>query len=172
MQEIRQHIWQKYIDDDVMTWGCTHKGPVMWNFEVSIIVRLINLNKQSSCRWFDPPPPDSKVQGANMGPTWVLSAPDGPHFGPMNLGIRAMMLVWLYYTVRIAIICSKLCLNILVTNQNYWCLELISLIKSTNWKDSNKQNHKRHIDGLVQGRLNSIVNALDLRLSCTKPSTW
>ena len=31
---------------------------------------------------------DSKVQGANMGPTWVLSAPDGPHVGPMNLAIR------------------------------------------------------------------------------------
>ena len=26
--------------------------------------------------------------GANMGPTWVLSAPDGPHVGPMNLAIR------------------------------------------------------------------------------------
>ena len=33
--------------------------------------------------------PDSKVHGANMGPTWVLSAPDGPHVGPMNLAIRA-----------------------------------------------------------------------------------
>ena len=30
----------------------------------------------------------SKVHGANMGPTWVLSAPDGPHVGPMNLAIR------------------------------------------------------------------------------------
>ena len=28
--------------------------------------------------------PDSKVHGANMGPTWVLSAPDGPHIVPMN----------------------------------------------------------------------------------------
>ena len=26
--------------------------------------------------------PDSKIHGANMGPTWVLSAPDGPHVGP------------------------------------------------------------------------------------------
>ena len=26
--------------------------------------------------------PDSKVHGANMGPTWVPSAPDGPHIGP------------------------------------------------------------------------------------------
>ena len=23
--------------------------------------------------------PDGKVHGANMGPIWVLSAPDGPH---------------------------------------------------------------------------------------------
>ena len=32
--------------------------------------------------------PESKVHGANMEPTWVLSAPDGPHVGPMNLAIR------------------------------------------------------------------------------------
>ena len=32
--------------------------------------------------------PDSKVHGANMGPIWVLSTPDGPHVGPMNLAIR------------------------------------------------------------------------------------
>ena len=31
---------------------------------------------------------DNKVHGANMGPTWVLSAPDGPHVGPMNLAIK------------------------------------------------------------------------------------
>ena len=31
--------------------------------------------------------PDSKVHGANMGPTWVLSAPDGPHVGLMNIAI-------------------------------------------------------------------------------------
>ena len=33
--------------------------------------------------------PDSKVHRANMRPTWVLSAPDEPHVGPMNLFIRA-----------------------------------------------------------------------------------
>ena len=32
--------------------------------------------------------PDSKVHGANMGPTWVLSAPDVPHAGPVSLAIR------------------------------------------------------------------------------------
>ena len=28
------------------------------------------------------------VHGTNMRPTWVLSAPDGPHVGPVNLAIR------------------------------------------------------------------------------------
>ena len=31
--------------------------------------------------------PDNNFHGANMGPTWALSAPDGPHVGPMNLAI-------------------------------------------------------------------------------------
>ena len=32
--------------------------------------------------------PDITVHGANMGPNWVLSAPDGPPISPMNLAIR------------------------------------------------------------------------------------
>ena len=32
----------------------------------------------------------SKVYGAIMGSTWVLSAPDGLHVGPMNLAIRGV----------------------------------------------------------------------------------
>ena len=36
---------------------------------------------------------NSKVCGANMGPNWVLSAPDGPHVDPMNLAIRVSMSV-------------------------------------------------------------------------------
>ena len=35
--------------------------------------------------------PDSKVHGAKMGPNWVLSAPDGPHVGPMNFAIRVIL---------------------------------------------------------------------------------
>ena len=34
---------------------------------------------------------DGKIHGANMGPTWVLSAPDGPHVGPMNLAMRDVL---------------------------------------------------------------------------------
>ena len=32
--------------------------------------------------------PDSKVHVTHLGPTWVLSAPVGPHVVPMNLAIR------------------------------------------------------------------------------------
>ena len=31
--------------------------------------------------------PEGKIHEANMEPTWVLSAPDGPHVGPMNIVI-------------------------------------------------------------------------------------
>ena len=40
------------------------------------------------------PGPDSKVHGANMGPTWVLSAQDGPYVGPMNLAIMETPTKW------------------------------------------------------------------------------
>ena len=36
--------------------------------------------------------PDSNVHVAHMGPTWILSAPGGPHVGPMNLAIRVYKL--------------------------------------------------------------------------------
>ena len=48
------------------------KSPHRWNFDVH---RFRNV-------------PDNKFHRVNMGPTWVLSAPDGPHVGPMNLAIR------------------------------------------------------------------------------------
>ena len=32
--------------------------------------------------------PDSKVQGANMGPIWGRQDPGGPHVVPMNLAIK------------------------------------------------------------------------------------
>ena len=33
---------------------------------------------------------DSKVHVVNMGPTWVLSVPGGPHVGPMSFAIRVI----------------------------------------------------------------------------------
>ena len=49
--------------------------------------------------------PDSKVHGTNMGLTWVLSAPDGPHVGPMNLAIRVTSnsSVWISILLKTAV---------------------------------------------------------------------
>ena len=44
--------------------------------------------------------PDSKVHGANMGPTWVLPAPDGPHIGPMNFCYQGIYSTPLSYGVQ------------------------------------------------------------------------
>ena len=60
--------------------------------------------------------PDSKVHGAIMGPTWVLSAPDGPHDGPMNIaiwvvqkyGLCSILVIALLYTISCYIeMCCK-----------------------------------------------------------------
>ena len=51
--------------------------------------------------------PDNKVHGANMGPTWVLSAPDGPHIGPMNLAISDI--VWANVGLLLAILFRLQC---------------------------------------------------------------
>ena len=63
-------------------------------------VSFLSLPWVSCCHWQNFP--DSKVHGANMGLTWVLSAPDGPHVGPMNLVIRVIInqrLPWTTQTV-------------------------------------------------------------------------
>ena len=44
----------------------------------------------------------AKFNGANMWPIWGRQDPDGPHVGPMNLAIRAvvwdtMMLMWCHW---------------------------------------------------------------------------
>ena len=58
-------------------------------------------NHQCSC-WLQNTDrhPDSKAHGANMGPTWVLSSPGGPHVGPMNLatGHRCWASAWTVMT--------------------------------------------------------------------------
>ena len=37
--------------------------------------------------------PDSKVHGANMGPIWGRQDPGGPHVGPTNFAIWAIVLI-------------------------------------------------------------------------------
>ena len=45
------------------------------------------------------------------------------------------------------------------------------LYSETQHQDSPNDGPQGHIDGLMQERRNSIANAMELRLSCTNPST-
>ena len=46
------------------------------------IVSIVSVGAQYVCYI-----PDSKVHGANMGPTWGRQDPGGPHIVPMNFAI-------------------------------------------------------------------------------------
>ena len=81
--------------------------------------------------------PDIKLHGANMGLTWVLSARDGPHVGPMNLAIRDV------FVSRVSVI-GVLPLSLLVFMQcratvGLWYQESvvscqIVIVKQVSWK--------------------------------------
>ena len=68
--------------------------------------------------------PDSKVHGANMRPTWVLSAPDGPRVGPINLAISAdtkCMAAWplLHLYTWVILIGARRQLGVLLNNDSH-----------------------------------------------------
>ena len=44
---------------------------------------------------------DSKVHGANMGPTWGRQDPGGPHVGPINLAIWACISIYNWWCISI-----------------------------------------------------------------------
>ena len=64
---------------------CSRLQMIRWydGISESVVLSLTRRNMNFTRRY-----PDSKIHGANMGPTWVLSAPDGPHVDPMTLAIR------------------------------------------------------------------------------------
>ena len=80
-----------YPKDKVEFCSISNYSSVWWmNLMVRFLVRQQNLWSFDDVL-YPSDVPDSKVQGANMGPTWVLSAPDGPNVGPINLAIRGSM---------------------------------------------------------------------------------
>ena len=76
--EIHTFSFKKCIENIVWRMAAILSWPQYGNFVVS------GIHMQYT--------PNSKIHGAKMGPTWVLSAPGGTHFGPINLAIR----VWAY----------------------------------------------------------------------------
>ena len=85
--------------------------------------------------------PDTKVHGANMRPTWVLPAPDGPHVGPMNLVIRDDISFFIkkMHLNMSCVICQPFCLGINVLNLHvvapciYWTPTWSSLWLQISW---------------------------------------
>ena len=61
-------LWPKFPGELSQYGGCRCRGILCWGVISTY--------------------PDSKVRGANMGPIWVLSAPDGPHVDHKNFAIR------------------------------------------------------------------------------------
>ena len=72
---------------DVITYLC-HNHKFWLGYSL-----LINERSSVSVQNYHGMPPDSKVHVATMGPIWDLSAPDGPHVGPTDLAIRAVLAV-------------------------------------------------------------------------------
>ena len=84
-------VCQHYRDESwrivhMLLWNITHDlfNP-HWNILNSGDALLTQIAKFTRPTWGQ--------HGANMGPTWVLSAPDGPHVGPMNLAISKWRLL-------------------------------------------------------------------------------
>ena len=65
-----------------------HQYKRLWNVrytrpnQMTDIVSIVSVGAQYVCYI-----PDSKVHGANMGPTWGRQDPGGPHIVPMNFAI-------------------------------------------------------------------------------------
>ena len=125
-----------------------------------------------------------------MGPTWVVSAPGGPHVGPMNLAIRGHL--WapsLTYILHLLLShYNWLCVIIIhvITNKGVPLYTLIELWNHLYWKKlfvikscsflevllifkSTSTTTTVQINGLVQDCSISIANALEIMQSCTKP---
>ena len=67
-------------------------------FQLIAPVRIANDNQGLSWHIDITQTSTTHIHGANMGPTWALLAPYGPHIGPMNLAIR----VWMTSLIRSA----------------------------------------------------------------------
>ena len=102
---------------------CRQSGLVCSLTVIFLMYVLINMciwwcAYENFCRIDDCP--NSKVHGANMGPTWVLSAPGGLHVGPINLAI------WMRTGYEYS--CDFLVTNITPTCHYLCCTEYLSMI--------------------------------------------
>ena len=64
-----------------------------------------------------------------MRPTWVLSAPDGPHFGPMNLCYQGRLSSYNIYSLYICMYVFLLRIRSIVVTSRVFCMRAMSKMK-------------------------------------------
>ena len=145
----------------MICWAWRVKSVIFLNELTRIyIYRSVNCNYLLHQTWYQQyQVPDSKAHWANMGPTWVLSAPGGPHVGPMNLAIRG------------APLCSR------TSQASIWCMTLhgyevgnlhiiLILVKyQANWKYRVKINTAIFVKAVVV-ILKNTINPVSNRYWC------
>ena len=96
--------------------------------EIHVYTVMVTYRLQTSwCLYLFAKLPDSKVHGANMGPTWFLSDPDGPHVRPMNLVIKLMC------SASVVVLCFT------YNAYSWWCQDmedlslLLALCEKIHW---------------------------------------
>ena len=67
----------------------THIFSIFHVVSVNIVAYDVLVLRHQQAQY--PIPPDSKIHGANMGPTWGRQDPGGPHVGHTNLAIWAVI---------------------------------------------------------------------------------
>ena len=67
-----------------------HVTSLLWSYNTDLTLHSEALKHTTGTIYLThwPAFPDSKVHGANMGPTWGRQDPGGSHVGPMNIAIR------------------------------------------------------------------------------------
>ena len=74
--------------NDIFDWKCALNIAVCDILPIFLMMRVLSSYLCWNILNYVDTYQESKVHEANMGHTWVLSAPDGPHVGPMKLTIR------------------------------------------------------------------------------------
>ena len=111
-----------------------------------------------------------------MGPTWVLSAPDGPHDGPMNLAIKVVYPLQKWSAVQNSVVFFFVSLNSSLNKLSalMWCHFNINV--SFQWVDNSVLiHHISHFHNMIQhntvlyiARLRQIV----FRVRTHKRGVW
>ena len=126
---------------------------------------------------------DSKVHGDNKGPTWVLSAPDRPHIGPMNLAIRVITSKWnwdvmIHDCFKIIIHCSA----VITFRQSHYLLHLhylcnimqpaLTLMYSLCFGNDNFYPHPSGSFAIPWGMISTMCSIPVLRNNCKANLYW